>query len=119
MLLSKVPTLHTFGSKSVEFFHLLNYISDKRDWKLTTNEDFEQVFGSIKQSLENTNGLIFSHTNLELYSTFYKFLSGKVGSSKAMKFAELGQIPQSENLYFFEKEPCMKCFEGTSERFLR
>ena len=105
-LMSKVPDLRSLGSKSVEFFELINYIISKTtDW----GESAESVYNSVKQSLLNTNDLIFSHFNFELYSSFYKFLKSGTG--------EGGSKGKSENLYIFEKEPCLKCYEGTTEKF--
>ena len=74
-LLSKMPTLHSLGSKAVEFFHLLNYIAEKREWTNSSKEELKNIFSQVKKSLINTNDLLFTHQNLELYSNFYKLIS--------------------------------------------
>jgi len=73
ILIEKLPSLYTYGSKSVEFFLLLNYISENKNWS-EGNSLLEKIQGSIKQSLYNTNNLMLSHPNLELYSLFYKIM---------------------------------------------
>jgi hypothetical protein len=82
LLISKIPYLHSYGAKASEFFQLITYIlkeNDRNKAEKGTNasQKINDVFQFLKQSLDKANELIFSHQNLELYSSIYSFINVK------------------------------------------
>jgi hypothetical protein len=90
-----------------------------------SNLNMKDVFEFVKQSLNKANDLIFTHQNLELYSGIYPL----VGSSKKpnpFSYPDGGSLfsgsskpsTNNSNIFIFEREPCMKCYEGLSEAYI-
>jgi len=119
LLIAKIPYLHSYGIKAIEFFDLITYIlkqSDKKEINIVESRtDFESkinnVFQYLIQSLNKANNLIFSHQNLELYSSnIYGLISNKKTSTST--FGDYGESRFSSNLsssqsntFIFEREP--------------
>lgn len=91
--------------------------------KRNSSFKMHDVFQFIKKSLSRANDLIFSHQNLELYSNIYYLVSKNKGSSNPFGGISAskdysGSSGVSNNIFIFEREPCMKCYPGQPEDFI-
>lgn len=75
-----------------------------------SNLKIANVFEFVNKALNRANDIIFSHQNLELYSTLYKI----VGNSKSLASihgvlgAPSTNSRTQQNIFIFEREPCIK-----------
>ena len=89
-LISKIPYLHSYGVKAVEYFDLvtciikLSFKTNESDHKSSSSINVNDVFQFLTQSLSKANDLIFSHQNLELYSNLNTYVNSGRSSSSLM-----------------------------------
>lgn len=91
ILIAKIPYLHSYGIKAVEFFTLIIHIlkegvSSKS--AIDSSIKMEDVFSFVKESLSKANNKISSHQNLELYSSIYSLVGGRKPASSV--FSDYG-----------------------------
>ena len=97
-LISKIPYLHSYGVKAVEYFDLVtciikqNFKTNGSDSQSNSSINIKDVFQFLTQSLSKANDLIFSHQNLELYSNLNVFVNtGRSSSSHMNDYGGYGE----------------------------
>jgi hypothetical protein len=100
---------------------LISFILKKKTKSKNSSQniDMSHVFEFVKKSLTQANNLIlFSHQNLELYAGLYPIISN--GARTIDRFGASVKVSgtNGQNMFIFEREPCMKCYQGNTEDFM-